>query len=292
MTTPLTIPEQTDTSTLKNLSIPAGKMNPARAVTSVLGNPEAPMAANAPTLDQYERDIHGNVMVTDPIEKSNNFKSWFRNSKVRNQDGSPVKMFHGSPKFIGNQLDPNKRGNRDDGYLGRGFYFSNSNSMASRYADTPIFDIYGEPYEVAQGIRRTSPEDGAEVMEVFLSVQNPVVLDRQGGLDNKTWNIFKKHISKTFAQHPEDRWKEIIKSGDIEPNLRFDALTEFEIWYNYGVAEMAEDAGFDAIMLDDMREVNIFKPTQAKSVRNRGWFNPDNPDLMSQTKKKKKTKAA
>ena len=55
---------------------------------------------------------------------------------------------------------------------------------------------------------------------------------------------------------------------------------------------MAEDAGFDAIMLDDMREVNIFKPTHAKSVRNRGWFNKDNPDLMSQTKKKKKTKAA
>ena len=283
MTTPLTIPEQTDTSTLKNLSIPVGKLNPARAVTSVLGNPEAPMAANAPTLDQYERDIHGNVMVTDPIEKSNNFKSWFRNSKVRNQDGNPVPMFHGAPKFVGNQLDPNRKGKRDDGYLGRGFYFTNSNRMASEYAETPIFDIYGEPV-----VETTAPE----VMEVFLSVQNPVVLGAEGGLDNRTWNIFKKHISKTFAQHPEDRWKEIIKSGDIEPNLRFDALTEFEIWYNYGISEMAEDAGFDAIMLDDMREVNIFKPTQAKSVRNRGWFNKDNPDLMSQTKKKKKTKAA
>ena len=283
MTTPLTIPEQTDTSPLKNLSIPAGKLNPARAVTSVLGNPEAPMAANAPTLDQYERDIHGNVMVTDPIEKSNNFKSWFRNSKVRNQDGSPVKMFHGSPKFIGNQLDPSRASTRDDGYLGRGFYFTPRKQMASEYAETPIFDIYGEPV-----VETTAPE----VMEVFLSVQNPVVLDAEGGLDNKTWNVLKKHISKTFAQHPDNRWKESIKSGDIEPNLRFDALTEFEIWYNYGVAEMAEDAGFDAIMLDDMREVNIFKPTQAKSVRNRGWFNPDNPDLMSQTKKKKKTKAA
>ena len=283
MTTPLTIPEQTDTSTLKNLSIPAGKLNPARAALALAGNPEAPMAANAPTLDQYERDIHGNVMVTDPIEKSNNFKSWFRNSKIRNQHDNPVPMFHGSPKFVGNQLDPNKRGNRDDGYLGRGFYFTNFYSMGNMYAETPIFDIYGETVQEAEA---------PEVMEVFLSVQNPVVLDAEGGLDNKTWNAFKKHISKTFAGHPDNRWKESIKSGDIEPNLRFDALTEFEVWYNYGVAEMAEDAGFDAIMLDDMREVNIFKPTQAKSVRNRGWFNKDNPDLMSQTKKKKKTKAA
>ena len=290
MTTPLTIPEQTDTSTLKNLSIPAGKLNPARAITSLLGNPEAPMTASAPTLydpvtgeSRYGQDIHGHAIILDPIEKSNNFKSWFRNSKVRNQDGSPVHMFHGAPKFVGNQLDPSRKGKRDDGYLGRGFYFTNSNRMASEYADTPIFDIYGEPVQEAEA---------PEVMEVFLSVQNPVVLEAEGGLDNKTWNIFKKHISKTFAQHPEDRWKEIIKSGDIEPNLRFDALTEFEIWYNYGISEMAEDAGFDAIMLDDMREVNIFKPTQAKSVRNRGWFNPDNPDLMSQTKKKKKTKAA
>ena len=283
MTTPLTIPEQTDTSTLKNLSIPAGKLNPARAALALAGNPEAPMAANAPTLDQYERDIHGNVMVTDPIEKSNNFKSWFRNSKIRNQHDNPVPMFHGSPKFVGNQLDPNKRGNRDDGYLGRGFYFTNFYSMGNMYAETPIFDIYGETVQEAEA---------PEVMEVFLSVQNPVVLDAEGGLDNKTWNAFKKHISKTFADHPDNRWKESIKSGDIEPNLRFDALTEFEVWYNYGVAEMAEDAGFDAIMLDDMREVNIFKPTQAKSVRNRGWFNKDNPDLMSQTKKKKKTKAA
>mgnify|MGYP003111842191 CR=1 FL=1 len=283
MTTPLTIPEQTDTSTLKNLSIPAGKLNPARAALALAGNPEAPMAANAPTLDQYERDIHGNVMVTDPIEKSNNFKSWFRNSKIRNQHDNPVPMFHGSPKFVGNQLDPNKRGNRDDGYLGRGFYFTNFYSMGNMYAETPIFDIYGETVQEAEA---------PEVMEVFLSVQNPVVLDAEGGLDNKTWNAFKKHISKTFAGHPDNRWKESIKSGDIEPNLRFDALTEFEVWYNYGVSEMAEDAGFDAIMLDDMREVNIFKPTQAKSVRNRGWFNKDNPDLMSQTKKKKKTKAA
>tara|TARA_R100001463_G_scaffold29630_13_gene67409 strand:- start:3825 stop:4676 length:852 start_codon:yes stop_codon:yes gene_type:complete len=281
MTTPLTIPEQTDTATIKDLSIAVGRANPARAALALAGNPDAPMTANAPTLDQYERDIHGNVMVTDPIEKSNNFKSWFRNSKVRNQDGSPVKMFHGSPKFVGNQLDPNKRGNRDDGHLGRGFYFSQKKQMASEYAETPIFDIYGETV-----VDTTAPE----VMEVFLSVQNPVVLDAEGGLDNKTWNAFKKHISKTFAGHPDDRWKESIKSGDIEPNLRFDALTEFEIWYNYGVSEMAEDAGFDAIMLDDMREVNIFNPTQAKSVRNRGWFNPDNPDLMSQTKKKKKTK--
>ena len=283
MTTPLSIPEQTDTASLKDLTIPTGKMNPARVVTAVLGNPEAPMTANAPTLDQYARDIHGNVMVTDPIEKDLYFKKWFRNSKVRKKDGSPVTMYHGAPKFIGNQLDPSRKGNRDDGYLGKGFYFSKTAGNANAYAELPVFDIYGESVTEATA---------SEVIPVWLSVQNPIILDEEGGFDNRTWNILKKHISRTFAQHPDDNWKDLIKSGDIEPNMRFDALTEFEIWYNYGIADMAQDAGFDAIMHDDLSEVNIFEPTQAKSVNNRGWFNKDNPDLMSETRKKKKTKTA
>lgn len=276
MTTPLSIPNESLAGSfdLKGLSIPtvAKKASPLRALSSVLGSPENPSTAQAKTLDQYPQDINGNYIITDPLERDQNFNHWFKQSKIQEQSGTPIVMYHGAQQFVGDQFDPNKQGTRDEGSLGKGFYFTNGAEKAGIYAETPIFDIYGEAITEAPA---------PEMLPVWLSVQNPIVIGREGELDDKTWNILKKHIRSELSDRGDTEFFDMLNTGDLEPNFRFDALSDIDAFYNYPISKMAQDAGFDAIMTDDLHEVNVFDPTQIKSIHNRGWFNPDDPDILA-----------
>ena len=74
------------------------------------------------------------------------FKTWFGKSAAIDEGGAPKTLYHGTNAEF-DTFDPSKFGQTDEGWLGRGFYFSPDESAAQAY--------------------------GRNVMPAHLSMQNP-----------------------------------------------------------------------------------------------------------------------
>ena len=80
-----------------------------------------------------------------------NFKRWFGNSKVVDNSGDPLIVYHGS-KVDFDKFDNGKIGsNTDNGIFGKGFYFTTNINTAKSY--------------------------GGVVKTYYLSIKNPLILD-------------------------------------------------------------------------------------------------------------------
>jgi len=62
-----------------------------------------------------------------------NFKKWFGNSKVVDESGKPLTVYHGTSDNI-KSFDLNHPNRKDTGWLGRGVYLTDSPSLASDYS--------------------------------------------------------------------------------------------------------------------------------------------------------------
>lgn len=88
-----------------------------------------------------------------------NFWRWFGDSKVVDDQGRPLVVYHGTKAdFDGFSLE--KFGQTDGGWAGKGFYFAPSADEASIYATS-----LASPY---------ASSTGANVMPVYLSAQSPL----------------------------------------------------------------------------------------------------------------------
>src|SRR5690606_25048783 len=70
-----------------------------------------------------------------PVE-SEAFRRWFGDSKVVDENGDPLVVYHGSKAAGFKEFDPSKLGSAtgNEGFFGAGFYFTDSESIASGYA--------------------------------------------------------------------------------------------------------------------------------------------------------------
>lgn len=94
---------------------------------------------------------------------SDAFRRWFGNSKIVNDDGSPLIVYHGRRGDF-DRFDANRFSKNDHGWYGQGIYFTCSTSLASAYASVAPADT---PFEVENEML------DANVMPCFLSIQNP-----------------------------------------------------------------------------------------------------------------------
>jgi hypothetical protein len=93
------------------------------------------------------------------------FKAWFGNSKIVDEQGRPMILYHGTKKDFP-AFDPEKTGSATDfGWFGRGIYLTPDPSEASRYAVT----ITGQNPTI----------DGSNVMPLVVKVKNPFITDQQ-----------------------------------------------------------------------------------------------------------------
>lgn len=96
-----------------------------------------------------------------------NFWRWFGGSKVVDDKGRPLVVYHGTREDF-NNFDANKNSTKfDNGFLGRGFYFSTSWETSSGYA------------------KMKDGSSSPNIMPVYLSIQNPIRLT----LDSKFTKI-------------------------------------------------------------------------------------------------------
>jgi len=119
-------------------------------IKSAIGN-NGEFDINNPDIRYKLRSTEEQAPLAKKVTSTEKFKRWFRDSFVVNEDGSPRIMYHGTTKDF-NEFIISKKVARTS--MPDGFYFSSRPSEASSYST--YYD-----------------ESGANVMPVYLSIQNP-----------------------------------------------------------------------------------------------------------------------
>jgi hypothetical protein len=103
------------------------------------------------------------------ITDNQKFKAWFSGSKITDAQGRPMKMYHGTKAAFA-EFDESKFGISDEGWMGKGFYFTYNPEEASGYA---LGEMFGKG-------------DSPNVVPVYLSIKNPLLITMSVLPDGRT----------------------------------------------------------------------------------------------------------
>jgi hypothetical protein len=206
------------------------------------------------------------------------FKKWFGKSKVVDANGEPLRVYHGTNQSF-ESFDKERLGSMTKAHSATAFYFTSDNKEASLYADSAArkqvadlsnhekkiaklqadikkseaarnWDRYERLMEQWETIEMDAVRDdvtGANVVPVFLSMQNPLVV-KVGGL---------------------------ISTGEVQDHI--DAARRDG--HDGLILKEIEDSPVLAAIRSD--HYVVFEPSQIKSATgNRGTFDPRSNDLM------------
>lgn len=201
---------------------------------------------------------------------SNNFKRWFGNSKVVDESGKPLIVYHGSNADF-TIFDKAKIAIDN---LGTGFYFSNED-IANSYAN-----------------RRTQERGGKEnTYAVYLKMEKPLdfsnVTYEQAIEANK-----QEFLSFGFDEAEAQRQAEELVDGFISDTKRFNEKTDFAIALpdnkSEGMQRFIKNEGIDGFIVPGRDKVSgkdgvayvVFEPHQIKSAtNNNGNFSSETADI-------------
>jgi hypothetical protein len=172
-----------------------------------------------------------------------NFRRWFEGSKLRDEYGEPMTMYHATPEdfsvFKPGGVDPEISGHA---------------TWLSPYAEY-------QPAFHRVGARGGGFREGANVMPVYANMRNPLVLD-DPGMTSWARDVFAEG-SRSFPQLLPKNWLDNIRSEGYDGVI-------------YKPAPLKTVEG-DEILSD---EYIVFDPTQIKSaIGNRGTYDPNDPDI-------------
>lgn len=242
-------------------------------------------------VSEYQQEAEGRGFdQVDP--NSDAFKAWFGDSKVVDADGKPLVVYHGTNQpieaFSGERLGAATRSESSK----IGFFFTNSPRVAELYAEnagnTTVANI--DEFERRQAelqkevgrlekkaARTGKPEDwdayeakmlewetleidatreesitGNNILPVYVSIQNPKVIDFEGeGIQKVGPGGFSALIQQAKNEGHDGL---ILRNLDDTPNISLSS--------DHFVA---------------------FSPTQIKSTFNRGTFDPNDPRILYQS---------
>ena len=173
------------------------------------------------------------------------FKKWFGESKVVDENGRPLVVYHGSDKIF-DMFDPNMSKSEN-----QKFYFTDNSWVAARYhgrGRTEYLNVSDEK-ELSQRMQDgtlVKGVPGSNIYPVYLSLKNPKIIDYKGEFKSRD---FKRELYQS-AGH----------DGLIIRNIK-DANFYTENWPTSDI-------------------YIAFEPTQIKSaIGNTGAFDPNNPSI-------------
>jgi ribosomal protein L17 len=190
------------------------------------------LAGKEPAFSLPETDNQGRKLSKEQQE-------FFKDSKVRDEDGNLQVVYHGtgenftvfSDKFMGKN-----NGNA----LGQGYYFSSSRFIANSYKGT----------------------SNGELMEVYLNIQKPFDFFGEGDLLDK-------------AEYLKNKYGISQIEGKLKFNLHaLGLIKSIASENNITTSEILQDLGYDGIISGN--EYIAFEPNQIKNVDNtKPTSNPD-----------------
>lgn len=208
-------------------------------------------------IDGKERTVYNSN--GDRIAKSEpalrNFWAWFGDSKVVDNKGRPLVVYHGTDAEF-DTFDISKFGQTDSGEFGKGFYFTGSKNYAEEY--------------------------GSIVMPVYLKITNAYTTQVGSNIsEEKTERIKADGYDGIFVLSRPDEYK----------ISNFDSREEYE----EAVAEISKSGKYIVETVwkgDDVDEKTYvysrveyvaFEPNQIKSTDNKGTFSEDTRNIYYQT---------
>jgi hypothetical protein len=176
-----------------------------------------------------------------PATDSAAFKKWFGDSKVVDEHGRPLVVYHGTAAAF-SEFRPSA------GWYGEGIYFAPSPESASDYA--------------AMKAGNKDDQSGANVVPVYLALQNPYVFRVKAGRQSNEQLLRDLGFSPRQIAKAEREWNSLgdFARDHIENNLGHDGLVVIDEF--------------------DGNEYVAFYPDQIKSaIGNRGTFDPKDPNV-------------
>jgi hypothetical protein len=211
------------------------------------------------------------------------FKEWFGDSVLRNEDGSPRVMYHGTKEdfdtfrtsgtamgiHIGTNQAAAEAGLRDQE---RGPWLNANVSPDS------------EDFVAAQ-----EQDKGFNVMPVYVRLENPLRADDFGMAEWAEESAWRKMADKRIndpslmgSPNEEAVWRSIREFVDDKDNYRLHQVT-----IGRRLMEIIKERGYDGIVYKNVAEdigqdsYIVFDPAQIKSATaNRGTFDLDDPNIM------------
>lgn len=202
-------------------------------------------------------------------KNSKEFDNWFDNSAVVDENGEPLVVFHGTMSNF-NQFDQSHLGKETRALSAKlGFFFSGNPNISSSYTvkPNPYQNLWysrkdGSWYERANEAAlnmfgKTAYRPGGNVMPVFLSIQNPYVVDYKGG--DYSDIPFSKTINEARA---------LGHDGVIMKNARDPGYSEKLT----GISDEDAEAAANIYVVFDANQVK-------SAIGNSGEYSKDNPDI-------------
>ena len=230
-----------------------------RAGMDLTADEEAAIAVATDLSDAEKDGTYSLFMGSDELKAggtdSPEFKAWFGDSKVVDEDGNPLVVYHGTTV---KDIDIFKSGdNRVDG---NGIYFTSSEEVAESYS---------------------GKSQKATIMSVYLSFKSPLVIDARGGywgdLSNaKVMGSDGKESPWTVSQlfgfqnSFTDRLAAKVRSGSS-----FDGII---------IKNVSDQGPKTKRKLAPSTVYIALKPEQIKSVNNRGTWDASDPRILYMSK--------
>ena len=215
---------------------------------------ESNQVKNVDNLNPTENpDIRYSLSDNQGRELSEGQQEYFKDSKIRDENGNLMTMYHGTPNKGFTEFFVNS-------------YFTPNKDYATRYTNTGASSIsYG----------KTSSSPG--VYEVYLNMTNPFDLDNSKCREIY-YNFIKKGNSAYISPYTSQQELDAIKQVDwLEGQDFAEYLKENHPEYDGLIVDEGADGGYGQEVIERGNGYIIFNPNQVKNVDN---LNPtDNPDI-------------
>ena len=252
-----------------------------------------------------------------PEERAANFRNWFGDSKVVDEAGNPLTVYHGG----GNQVDDFSRGPYR-GILGAG-YFSDSPRTAMQYAIAGGSPQKNESLsDLLRLMKKHLPDRTPIVTKVHLAIKNPVDLTSNKAyqeifgtfspqeIDEITQGAWiGDELDRLYQDGDIDEWRPFLETIKDSPemfrgptgandDLALGNSPAFNFLTTTGqLDEFMKRRGYDGFIFPDNETGTTtyvpLSPTQIKSATgNRGTFDPSDQNITHLAAPKPATRAA
>ena len=221
-------------------------------------------------VDGKERTVYNSEgkRINKSAEALTNFWRWFGDSKVVDEQGRPLVVYHGSAKSF-EEFSSDYFGDTGS-VMGEGYYFTDSQQEATGYGKK-IYNVYLKMLNPAPTNRTITDEKIDEFVESFKKEladqyeQSFAYVDSIADMAKKSDDDSKILEQLVDLQYYAD-------TTDYRGNEIIDAIRELE----------TKVFGFDGYKIKSENDTNWYiawQPTQIKSVENRGTYDLQDPNI-------------
>ena len=228
---------------------------------------------------------------------NDNFKRWFGDSKVVDENGQPLVCYHGSTVNI-EEFSHNYAGDNTGNNFEKVFYFTSDEDAAITYSQEAVvrqneWKFYDE--EEKKNIEFTSWQEYSDYLRdqvfedpkinpCYLCIENPYILDANG----EVFDYKKNYTLLTILKGNMNNIDYSMWDSDIEEELK-------DVFYEYDEENeeyIEKGVSFDGVIIKNVidnitdmytypiDEYIVWDPRQIKSVYNKGIWDMTNSNVM------------